>query len=98
MKHSSVVAPGLRMGPRGRPASSDEPSLIAIASSLEAVEQCLAALVRLTPHAGPYAQEVHEIRLQIAALLTRPESAALGEERHPQRSSTRTSDAFVEMT
>jgi hypothetical protein len=72
--------------------------LIAIASSLEAAEQTLAALARLTPHAGPYAQEVREIRLQIAALLARPELAARGKERHPQRVSTLTSDAFAETT
>ena len=73
MKQSSVVAPGPKMGSRGRPASSGEPSLNAIATSLNAVEQCSAALARLTPHAGPYAQEVREIRLEIAAVLAPPE-------------------------
>jgi hypothetical protein len=79
MKRSSVVAPGPRKGSKGRPASAGEPSLIEIARSLEVVEQRLTALARHTPHAGPYAQELREIRRQIAALLARPESAAPGE-------------------
>ena len=98
MKQSSVVAPGPRMGSRGRPASSGEPSLIAIASSLEAAEKTLVALAPHTRLAEPHVQELREIRLQIAALLSHPESAAPGEERHPQRVSTPTSDAFAETT
>ena len=73
MKQPSLVAPRPQEGLGGRPASSGEPSLNAIATSVNAVEQCSAALARLTPHAGPYAQEVREIRLEIAAVLAPPE-------------------------
>jgi hypothetical protein len=79
MKRSSVVSAGPRKGASGRPASPGEPSLIEIACRLEAVEKRLAALAPHTPHAGPYAQELREIRLQIAVLLVLPESAAPGE-------------------
>ena len=79
MKRSSVVSPGPRKGSRGRPSSPGEPSLIEIACRLEAVEERLTALARHRPDAGSYAQDLREIRLQIAVLLARPESVAPGE-------------------
>ena len=76
MKRSSVVSTGPWKSSRGRAASPGEPSLIEIACRLEAVEERLTALARLTPHAGPSTQELREIRLQIAVLVARPETAA----------------------
>ena len=79
MKRSSVVSTGPWKSSRGRAASPGEPSLIEIACRLEEVEERVAALAPHTRLAAPYTQELREIRLQIAVLVARPETAAPAE-------------------
>ncbi len=64
-----------------RPTSpgANAPSLVEIARSLQAVDEQLAALTPYTRLAEPYLRELREIRLQITALLARPQSLAPGE-------------------
>jgi hypothetical protein len=65
-----VVAPGSTVVSTVADSRSLEASLTEIASNLEAAEERLAAAAPSTHLAGPQVQELHEIWLLVAALMT----------------------------
>ena len=65
-----VVAPWSVVVSKVAHSRSLESSLIGIASNLEAAEERLTAAASSTQLAGPHVQELHEIRLLVAALMT----------------------------